>query len=341
MGDHEVTVEQEIANTSMGRPHFLLLGAGASKAALPNGDKNGRQVPLLREVAEELNLVQYFPANLKDLAKENFEAAYSKLYDKGDKEDLKKINELVHEYFSTLELPDGPNLYDLINLSLRDKDAIFTFNWDPFLVQSRTRLARMGVTTKFPKLFFLHGNVMVGFCEKDETSGLVGNRCSRCGKAFKPSQLLFPVEHKDYQSDPFIKREWEAAQHYLKGSLMFTVFGYSAPVTDKEAIELLKNGWGDVEDRSMEQTEIINRPGSDHDQLRETWDPFIHTHHVDILDDFHESFLAKHPRRSIEAYWNQYWEAKFISNNTIPKDFSNFDELKEWFKPLLEAEDKR
>jgi hypothetical protein len=340
MNDHEVTVEQEIANTSMGRAHFLLLGAGVSKAALPNGDKNGRQVPLLREVAEELNLIQYFPDDIKDLAKDNFEAAYSSLYSRGDKKVLSKINDLVGKYFSSLELPDEPNLYDLINLSLRDKDAIFTFNWDPFLMQSRIRLARMGITTKFPKLFFLHGNVMVGFCQKDETSGLVGSKCSRCGNFFKPSQLLFPIEHKDYQSDLFIKREWDAAQYYLKNSLMFTVFGYSAPLTDKEAIDLLKNGWGDVRDREMEQTEIINRPGSDHDKLMETWEPFIHTHHADILDDFHESFLAKHPRRSIEAYWNQYWEAKFISNNTIPTKFANFNELKEWFKPLIEAEDK-
>lgn len=338
MNDHEVTVEQEIANTSMGRPHVLLLGAGASRAALPNGDRNGRQVPLLREVAEDLNLVQYFPDDLKELAKDDFEAGYSQLHDKGDSKVLQKIDSLVAEYFSSLELPDEPNLYDLINLSLRDKDAIFTFNWDPFLMQSRIRLARMGITTRFPKLFFLHGNVMVGFCEKDGVSGLVGGICSQCGNSFKPSRLLFPVEHKDYQSDSFIKREWDAAHHYLKGSLMFTVFGYSAPVTDKEAIDLLKQGWGDVDDRDMEQTEIINRPGSDHDELRKTWDPFIHTHHADILDDFHESFLAKHPRRSIEAYWNQYWEAKFISNNTIPKAFADFDELREWFRPLVEAE---
>ncbi len=39
LSEHEVSVEQEIADTSAGRPHVLLLGAGASKAALPNGDK--------------------------------------------------------------------------------------------------------------------------------------------------------------------------------------------------------------------------------------------------------------------------------------------------------------
>ncbi len=336
--DHEVTVEQEINDTSAGRPHVLLLGAGASKAALPAGDKHGRPVPLLRDVAEDLNLVDLFPKILKDLAKEDFEAAYSRLHSEGSSEALNKIDILVRGYFSDLELPDTPNLYDIVNMSLRSKDVILTFNWDPFLLQSRIRLAKLGLTTSFPQLFFLHGNVMVGFCEKDATSGLVGRPCSRCNQPFSPSKLLYPVENKDYQSDSFIKREWEAAHHYLKGCLMFTAFGYSAPTTDKEAIELLKDGWGDIEDRAMEQTEVINRPGADKNALRETWDPFIHTHHYDILESFYDSFIAKHPRRSIEAYWNQYWEARFISDNPVPQNFASFDELAAWYKPLTDAE---
>jgi hypothetical protein len=32
-----------------------------------------------------------------------------------------------------------------------------------------------------------------------------------------------------------IEREWAAAQEYLRHAFMFTVFGYSAPVTDVEA----------------------------------------------------------------------------------------------------------
>lgn len=242
------------------------------------------------------------------------------------------------KYFSELELPDAHNLYDTINMSLQSKDVILTFNWDPFLLQSRIRLAKLGLTSSFPQLFFLHGNVMVGFCEKDATSGLLGRPCNRCNQLFTPSKLLYPVENKDYRSDSFIKREWEAARHYLKGCLMFTAYGYSAPTTDKEAIELLKDGWGNTEDRDMEQTGVINRPGADKDALRETWNPFIHPHHYEILESFYDSFITKHPRRSIEAYWNQYWEAKFISNNPVPRNFTSFDELAAWYKPLVEAE---
>lgn len=338
MEDHEVSVEQEIANHSHGRPHVLLLGAGASRAALPNGDKHGREVPLLREVADNLKLVDLFPDDLKDMSVQDFEAAYSRLFAQGPSEAISKIDSLVREYFSELELPDEPNLYDIMTLSLRDKDAIFTFNWDPFLIQSRIRMARLGLTTSFPKLFFLHGNVRIGFCAKDGVSGLIGQVCSTCKEPFMPSKLLYPVENKDYQSDSFINREWDAAKHYLKGCFMFTVFGYSAPTTDKEAIELLKEGWGNNEDREMEQTEVINRPGANQEEVRKTWDSFIHSHHYDVFESFHESFIAKHPRRSIEAYWNQYWEAKFISNNSVPESFKDFEEMANWFKPLVDAE---
>lgn len=335
---NEVTIEEEIANPTAGKPHVLLLGAGASKAALPDGDKNGKPVPVLREVAEELNLVNYFPKELQDLAVKNFEQAYSQLFEMGNKSKLKVLDNKIRSYFSSLELPDKPNLYDIINMSLREKDAIFTFNWDPFLMQSRIRLAKAGLAVKQPKLFFLHGNVMVGFCKKDKTCGVADNKCSRCNKVFQDSELLYPVEKKNYQKDPFIKNEWEAVQGYLKHCFMFTVFGYSAPQTDKEAIDLLKKGWGDVNIRNMEQTEIISRFGSDHDELEEKWGEFKHTHHYDIFDSFFDSFIAKHPRRSIEAYWNQYWEAKFISNNTVPQNFSGFQEMKEWYRPLIEAE---
>lgn len=335
--NHEVSTKEEVENVFMGKPHVLLLGAGASKGALRNGDKNGKPVPILRELATELNMFKYFPEDLVELSKNDFEAAYSQLFNRGKSKALDEVNNIVSNYFSDLELPEEANLYDLVHLTLREKDVIATFNWDPFLMQSRIRLCKLGIT-KFPKLFFLHGNVRVGYCSKDKVSGVIGVRCKTCGSFFQPSRLLYPVENKNYQDGDFIQREWEAIRFFLKGCFMLTIFGYSAPKTDLEAIKLLKEGWGDVEDRNMEQTEIINRPGSDHDTLRETWDGFIHTHHYDIHDSFYDSFLAVHPRRSGEAYWNQYYEAKFISNNPVPKDIKDLKNLVDWFNPLFDVE---
>lgn len=170
-----------------------------------------------------------------------------------------------------------------------------------------------------PKLFFLHGNVRIGYCVNDVNSGIIGRRCSRCGELFSPSALLFPVERKNYQDGHLIEREWNAMREYLNACFMFTVFGYSAPTTDVEAFELLKEAWGTVKRRQLEQTEIITRPGANRDTLRETWDPFIHTHHFEIVESFHDSWLAHHPRRSGEAYRNQFLDAKFIDNHTVPK----------------------
>jgi hypothetical protein len=149
---------------------------------------------------------------------------------------------------------------------------------------------------------------------------------------------LFPVEKKNYQDDPFIAREWEAIRAYLEACFVLTIFGYSAPTTDVEAMQLLKDGWGPVSDRNMEQTEMINRPGSDHEALRRTWDAFIHTHHCEIHDSFSESWLGKHPGRSGKAYWNQYWEAKFISDNPVRRNLGGLPDLVEWFEPLLKVE---
>lgn len=334
-----LTVAEQIADVSTNRPHLVLLGAGASRAALPNGDKHGRPVPLLRDVAEALSLKRYFPHELQDLAVENFEAAYSRLFDAGPSPALSEVDRLVRDYFSELELPDEPNLYDVLNLSMRRKDVIGTFNWDPFLLQSRIRLdAMFGIGNRLPLPFFLHGNVMVGYCPKHNASGVFGRRCSKCLAEFEPSRLLYPVEHKDYQSDPYIQREWLAIQSVLKEAKIFTVFGYSAPVTDKQAVDLLKEGWGDVEERNLEQTEIINRPGSDEDELRRIWDPFIHSHHYEVRESFYDSYLGIHPRRSVEAWINQFIDANFLEEHRVPEQFRSFGEMLAFFEPLLEAE---
>lgn len=335
-----MTRQDEINSDLRARSHFVLLGAGASRAALPNGDKHGRPIPLLREVAETTDLASDFPDDLEGLARADFEAAYSEFADRGG--DTSVVDEKVRQFFASLEIPDEANLYDALQLSLRRKDLLFTFNWDPILVQSRQRLLRHGVSDdRLPRLHFLHGNTVVGSCDEDARMGLIGQPCGVCGGPFVPSRLLYPVKHKNYQDGSFIESEWATAKEALHSSSIFTVFGYSAPTTDVEAVDLLKEAWGDVEtDRAMDQVEIINRPGADHDALRSTWDPFIHTHHYDIFEKFDDSWIAQHPRRTMEAFVNQYFEAQFIENNPVPMNLSDLEELIDWFGELFDAEDR-
>jgi hypothetical protein len=88
----------------------------------------------------------------------------------------------------------------------------------------------------------------------------------------------------------------------------------------------------------MEQIEIINVLPED--ELVNTWKPFIHSHHYTVRDDFYSSWLAKHPRRTGEAYMNQFIEAKFIEDNSTPRG-AGFEELWNWFDALAEVETNR
>lgn len=69
----------------------------------------------------------------------------------------------------------------------------------------------------------------------------------------------------------------------------------------------------------------------------ENWKPFIHTHHYEVDHDFYDSWIANHPRRTGEAYRNQYFEAKFIDNNPIPRTLE-FPALWKWFEQFKKAE---
>jgi hypothetical protein len=124
-------------------------------------------------------------------------------------------------------------------------------------------------------------------------------------------------------------------QAALKSSFMITIFGYCAPKSDVSAIALMKTVWGDVNHRNMEQTEIIDI--RDEDDLEKVWSPFIHTHHREFHKDFYDSFIANHPRRTGEAYYNQYYMAHFIDNNPLPKN-ADFKELWNWYQKLQVVE---
>ena len=329
----EVSVQEEIEQIGMERPHVVILGAGASCAAFPNGDKNDRTLPLMNNFIETVGVGDILSHVEIDFASSNFELIYSELYKDSKYDGIREqLEKKIYDYFTGMEIPDEPTLYDHLLLSLRDKDVVATFNWDPLLVQAYRRNCKVA---KLPRLIFLHGNVAIGYCEKDKVLGINGNLCSKCRKPLCPTKLLYPIGEKDYEQDSFVSGQWEELAGHLKCAFMITFFGYGAPDTDVSAIKLMKDAWGEVDKRNMEQTEIIDIETEE--ELQRTWSPFIHSQHVDFVDDFYNSWIAKHPRRTGEAYFNQYYEALFISDNPIPKGLP-FPELWEWFRPLLEVE---
>lgn len=241
----------------------------------------------------------------------------------------------IQDYFKRLELPEHPTIYDYLILSLRPKDVIATFNWDPFLYQAFNRNGKFSFTPP-PGILHLHGNVAIGYCSKERRSGPAGSIIKDTGEYCSPTKLLYPVTKKDYNSSEFIKGQWKD----LKDAERVTVFGYRAPDSDVEAMELMQEAWGSPEQRAMEQFELIDiRP---EEEVKKSWSKFIHSHHYDYHTTFFDSSLARHPRRTIESYrlWSQPMKINhaFQEGNKVPNNFKDLKEMWEWYKPLMEKD---
>ena len=76
----EVSAEQEIQQVEMERPHVVILGAGASYATLPSGDKNGTRLPLMNNFVDVLGLDDLLAKTGIDYKNRNFEEIYDQLY---------------------------------------------------------------------------------------------------------------------------------------------------------------------------------------------------------------------------------------------------------------------
>jgi len=318
------------------RPHVVILGAGASVAAFPNGDRNGRRLPLMNNnFVDAVGLTNLLAKHGVRAPYDDFEAIWSDVVAKSANAALQKDAErIISDYFAGLALPDEPTLYDHLILSLRQKDVIATFNWDPLFWHAAARNHHFAGT---PRLLFLHGNVALGYCPHCKVVLNRNHRCSGCGGKLQASPLLFPVKQKNYQAHAPIAAHWRNIEVALGKAWAVTFFGYGAPRTDIEAVALLKKGWGDVTDRNLEETEIIDI--REENDLVGTWSPFIHTHHYQIKRCFYDSLLAKHPRRSCEALWARLMECQFLSDSTFPRNAS-FADLYTWLKPKLKEEGK-
>ena len=341
-----MTIEEGINQVFGGGGHVVILGAGASIASTRrNGEANGKKLPSMDNFSEVLGLADILENVPQKLQAKNFENLYGNLHnDNPDSELIKEIEERISQYFGDMKLPDEPTIYDYLVLSLRRKDLIATFNWDPFLYQAWIRNSKF--TKDLPGIIFLHGNVAIGYSKEDKRCGPAGMYMRQDGGYFEPTKLLYPVNQKNYNDDEFISIEWDIIKERLKkesGTVRATIFGYGAPVSDVEAVSLLNTAWGTPDDREMEQFEIIDI--SPEDELRQRWNGFIHSHHYDVTDNYFGSSLAYNPRRTSKSYYSHYQplspKEAFRASNPIPQDFKTLEDLWEWHRPLIEAEIKK
>ena len=313
-------------------PHVVILGAGASKAAFPTGDANGRRLPVLAELADCLDLAHVFrSAGFSNPG--NFESIYDEPAATRREPSLQaEIESRVQSYFASLTLPDSPTLYDYLLLSLRDDDLIATFNWDPFLARAFIRNRNI---PGLPQLAFLHGNVDIGICAQDRMKGFRGDICQKCHRLLEPTRLLYPVRNKDYKSDPFIANEWALLETYLSEAYMLSIFGYSAPTTDAAAVEIMSRVWIGNPTFELGQVSIIDVKSEQ--ELENTWQPFFCRSHYGIHTSLSTTWPFRHPRRSGEALAMATLQNDPWRNNPFPQ-FRTLSELHAWIAPLIDEE---
>ncbi|MGJ0909414.1 hypothetical protein [Clostridium botulinum] len=62
------------------RPHLVLLGAGASIAAIPNGDKHGRKTSVMNGFIDKIGMRELINDVELETDSDNLEDIYSEIY---------------------------------------------------------------------------------------------------------------------------------------------------------------------------------------------------------------------------------------------------------------------
>lgn len=268
-----------------------------------------------------------------NMSEPNLEVIYQEIATAPDHQDTAaQIESTIREYFERIKIPENANFYDYLLLSLRDKDLVATFNWDPLLLQAYRRNAWV---RHLPKILFLHGNVAIGLCLDCRIVGPIGMKCENCGHELEPSRLLYPIQDKDYVSDPFIEGEWDALKRYLTEAYILTIVGYSAPDADTAAIDMMMQVWDENQARELAQIEIVNTQPKE--QLVEAWSPFFVRDHYHITKTIHRTLQARYPRRSCDAFGSASLLVTPWAINQMP-ELPDLRSLQAWFRPLVREE---
>jgi len=316
-------------------PHVVIVGAGASRAAAPLGDRFGRSLPLMADLVDTVGLGPLLDSEGIKWVDCDFETLFQDLTKSGAHTALiRSIESAITAYFQSLLIPEKPTVYDYLLLGLREKDVIATFNWDPFLVQAYKRNVHV---KRLPQIVFLHGNVAIAICVSCRAKGFYGNTCTRCSRPLAPTTLLYPVGNKNYTSDPFIAGEWEILRNALKEAYLLTIFGYRAPSSDAEAIELLRSGWEQNGAHELAEIEIVDiRP---EENVLPSWEPFITSHHYGVAESLFQTLMCRYPRRSCEAFAFASLQQEPWRTNAIPSTFESLGALQIWVSSLLMEEE--
>jgi hypothetical protein len=313
-------------------PHVVILGAGASRAACPTGDANGRLLPVMADLVELAGLEPLLKdAGISYRQGQNFEAIYESLAADPSKAAVQKgIEARLRDYFAAIVIPDRVTVYDKLLLSLRAKDYIATFNWDPLLAQALKRSRHLG---ELPRVLFLHGNVDAGACIKHRQKGFREHSCPHCGRSLTPVPLLYPIGTKEYESHPFIQNEWTELRAAIEDAYILTIFGYAAPVSDVAAKGIMLDAWKANETLELAEIDIIDiKPEA---EVEATWRPFFVRTHYGVSTT--PTWLFQHARRSCDHFAMATLQQRPCQDNPLPTT-DDLAVLHHWVNPLIAQE---
>lgn len=286
---------------------------------------------------------QYLIEGIKlETKSSNIEDIYSELHENSDDKKYRDIAEQIegeiYNYFYEMQIPDEPTMYDYLIISLRHKDCIATFNWDPLLIQAYNRVNK--ITKDLPQMLFLHGNVAAAICPKcGKYQPRLNVLCYDCKSILRPSRLLYPVAHKDYHKDAFIADQWRMFDRFIKSASLITIWGYSAPSSDIEAKNAMLQAYSE-QFRALDEIEVIDiKPQED---IYRTWQGFmgLNNGHLRVSKTLGETLIGEFPRRSVEGYCRRYLDGYWNSSSIKLDCIESFEELKTKFSPLFENESK-
>ena len=328
---------EEIIKLTERKPHLFILGAGATKACIPNGDKNNKHSPVMEGFLLSIGKENILNDIHLETKSNNIEAIYSELYEKPEYSiKIKEIESVIIEHCSKMQIPDEPILYDYLIVSLRSKDCIATFNWDPLLVQAYKR-AR-SITKDLPRIVFLHGNVAIGLCKNCNTySPSSFSFCPKCDLPLEQMPLLYPVKKKDYNKHWGIEESWKTFNYYLEIAAIVTIWGYSAPDSDITAKDMmLKVFSGSF--RKIDQIEIVDI--ADLNEIIDRWAKFSQetNYHLKIVRSLKNTILWEFPRRSVEGYAKRFIGGWWGSSNLVLQENLSWPGVKDLLQPLIEQE---
>lgn len=101
------------------RPHVVILGAGASKAALPEGDKYHKPISCMENFFQNLKMDDLINNLNLETKSSNLEKIFSEIEEKS-KTNIeflnakKQIENTIFDYFNSYSIPDEPTIYDFL-----------------------------------------------------------------------------------------------------------------------------------------------------------------------------------------------------------------------------------